>query len=160
MTTKQFYKKEGRRYVPVSAYDNDLCSSFPIGTSIVVVDKNLTMYKRNVDDVRAPVVGALMLYTQTLVDTLVEASRASPGSSARQKLTPEAAADWQAFIAKHGEEFRYLTYPSASGIAEASVQAFEQKVAALMKHPTVKDAYEKLLLTIKLTVSEEQNEST
>ena len=33
---KVYYIKEGRRYVPVAEYDQDLMDSFPKGTHIVV----------------------------------------------------------------------------------------------------------------------------
>jgi hypothetical protein len=59
-----------------------------------------------------------------LIDIIRKASEARPANSA---LTPEQKKDWEKFIAKHGESFNTLCYPSIQENAEKIVSALTGK---------------------------------
>ena len=54
-------------------------------------------------------------------------------------------------IDEFGDGARQLEWPSAREIAEAAVKAMQDEAAELMKHESVKQAYEHFLLMCELT---------
>jgi hypothetical protein len=58
-----------------------------------------------------------------LVDIIRKAGEARPNKT---PLTPEEKKDWEKFIAKHGESFNTLHYPSIQENAEKIVAALLQ----------------------------------
>ena len=58
---------------------------------------------------------------------------------------------WNHFVEVMGERGRYVYYNSVHDIAEAGIKALEAEAADLMKHESVKNAYEQFLLVCKLT---------
>ncbi len=112
------YKKVGRKYIPVSdiwAYDG-----LREGWWLVKVAPGSTSIRQQVYPSRAEVTAAAREKEDQLVDIIRKASEARPQ---RNPLTPEALADWQAFIAKHGKEFNTLEYPSLQENAERIMDA-------------------------------------
>ena len=112
------YKKVGRKYVQ----DNDpyACDGLRLGWWLVKVAPGSTSIRQQVYPSRAEVTAAAREKEEELMDIIRKASEARPQ---RNPLTPEALADWQAFIAKHGEQFTTLEYPSLQENAERIIEA-------------------------------------
>jgi hypothetical protein len=112
------YKKVGRKYVQ----DNDpwAYDGLREGWWLVRVAPGSTSIRAQVYPNKAEIAAAARDKEDQLLDIIRKASEARPQ---RNPLTPEAFADWQAFIAKHGKEFNSLEYPSLQENAEKIVAA-------------------------------------
>lgn len=112
------YKKVGRRYIQDSdpwAYDG-----LREGWWLVKVAPGSTSIRQQVYPSQAEVTAAARDKEDQLLDIIRKASEARPP---QRPITPEALADWQAFIAKHGNEFSSLEYPSMQENAERIIEA-------------------------------------
>ncbi len=147
--TKQtvYYRKEGRRYVPVALYDQDLCDSYPFGCTLVQVAPGCQTRRYNVDPDRAGLVAAAMYATDSLTDALRAAGRAQPEP---EPLTKEQHDAWQ-HLNRVMETDVKLLYGSLADIARAGAESlateFEQTLA---QHPQVREAYEQFKIVYKL----------
>jgi hypothetical protein len=112
------YKKIGRKYVQ----DNDLWAYEGLreGWWLVKVAPGSTSIRQQVYPYKAEITAAVRDKEDQLVDIIREAGEARPS---KRPITPEALADWQAFIAKHGKEFNTLEYPSIQENAEKIIEA-------------------------------------
>jgi hypothetical protein len=112
------YKKVGRKYVQ----DNDPCAYDGLGQGwwLVKVAEGCTSIRQQVYPYKAEITAAAREKEDQLIDIIRKASEARPPQNA---LTPEALADWQSFIAKHGERFNTLQYPSIQENAEKIIEA-------------------------------------
>ena len=116
------YKKVGRKYIQINdmwAYDG-----LREGWWLVKVAAGSTSIRQQVYPHKAEISAAVRDKEDQLIDIIRKASEARPQ---RNPLTPEALADWQAFIAKHGEQFTTLEYPSIQENAEKIIEALLQK---------------------------------
>jgi hypothetical protein len=116
------YKKVGRKYVQ----DNDpwAYEGLREGWWLVKVAAGSTSIRQQVYPHKAEITAAVRDKEDQLVEIIRKASEARPQSN---PLTPEALADWQAFIAKHGQRFSLLEYPSIQENAEKIIEALLQK---------------------------------
>lgn len=112
------YKKVGRKYVQ----DNDpwAYDGLREGWWLVRVAPGSTSIRTQVYPNKAEITAAARDKEDQLLDIIRKASEARPQPN---PLTPEALADWQAFIAKHGKEFNTLEYPSFQENAEKIIEA-------------------------------------
>jgi hypothetical protein len=112
------YKKVGRKYVQ----DNDIWAYDGLreGWWLVKVAPGSTSIRQQVYPSRSEISAAARDKEDELIKIIREASEARPP---KRPLTPEALADWQAFIAKHGEQFNTLEYPSIQENAEKIIEA-------------------------------------
>ena len=106
--------------------DNDLWAYEGLrdGWWLVKVAPGSTSIRQQVYPNRAEITAAAKEKEDQLVDIIREASEARPSQN---PLTPEALADWQAFIAKHGKEFSSLQYPSIQENADRIMQVLLEK---------------------------------
>ena len=111
------YKKVGRKYVQ----DRDpwAYEGLREGWWLVKIAPGSTSIRQQVYPNRAEITAAAREKEDQLVDIIRKASEARPSQN---PLTPEALADWQAFIAKHGKEFNTLEYPSLQENADRIMQ--------------------------------------
>ena len=114
----QLYKKVGRKYIPTS--DSWAYEGLREGWWLVKVKPGSTSIRQQVYPYKAEITAAAREKEDQLVDIIRTASEARPSQN---PLTPEALADWQAFIAKHGKEFNTLEYPSLQENAERIMDA-------------------------------------
>ena len=116
------YKKVGRKYVQ----DNDpwAYDGLKEGWWLVKVAAGSTSIRQQVYPSRSEISAAARDKEDKLIDIIRKASEARPSQN---PLTPEALADWQAFIAKHGKEFNSLEYPSIQENAEKIIEALLEK---------------------------------
>jgi len=112
------YKKVGRKYVQ----DNDpwAYDGLREGWWLVKVAPGSTSIRQQVYPSKAEISAAAKDKEDELLQIIREASEAKP---AKIPISPEALADWQAFISKHGDEFSSLQFPSMQENAEKIVEA-------------------------------------
>lgn len=112
------YKKVGRKYVQ----DNDpfAYEGLREGWWLVKVAAGCTSIRQQVYPHKAEITAAAKDKEEELVKIIREASEARPH---QRPITPEALADWNAFMKKHGNEFSSLEYPSIQENAERIIKA-------------------------------------
>jgi len=100
------YKKVGNRYIP----DNDpyAYEGLTNGWWLVKITPNSKTMRATIYPNNAEIDTAARDKADELMDIIREAGEGAP---VKADLTPEALADWKAFIAKHGEQFNYISYP-------------------------------------------------
>lgn len=152
---KVFYKKQGRRYVPVSEYDNELLDSFPKGDHLVSVYPGGGSRRFNIDPALAPMIAAGRYAEDAICRKIQEATELRPMN---REIDEETNRKWKRFIATVPEDFRYMfTHGSARDAAEAGVQAMQQEADKLLSNDTVRRAYEDFMLVCKLTADKNEN---
>ena len=115
---QRVYRKVGKKFVPVNdpyAYDG-----LREGFWLIKIDKGCTSIRQQIYPDKAPLTAAARLIEDKLVEIIRKASEARPAKTA---LTPEEKKDWDKFIAKHGDSFNTLCYPSMQENAEKIVMA-------------------------------------
>jgi len=156
-----FYKKEGRRYVPVYEYDQELMDAFPQGAHLVICYPGGKSTRYNVDPNYAALIAAARLGEDTLASALLKATeiRRQERHKTETPLTPGQRAAWEKLVEEFGPDAKQLEWPSARECATKAMEALADEAAQLMKHESVRHAYEQFQLVCKLTM-ENQNEST
>ena len=155
-----YYKKVGRKYVPVSEYDGNLLSAFPKGTHMIInVDPGVTSYHYNIDPALAPVLAAAKYAETTLSNYIVKATdlRRQTRKEDSRELTLEQKQAWEHLVEVFGEEAKMLEWPSARGAAEEVINKLTEETEKMLKVPAVRKAYEQFMFVYKLT-KDEQNE--
>jgi hypothetical protein len=145
--TKIYYEKVGRRYVPVSEYNEQWIDSFAKGTHLVQVYPGGSSRRYNVDPAYAPMIAAGRLAEDAISKALMKASDLRPK---RAPLTEAQKAAWDNLIKEMGEEARCLQWPSAREACEEAVQAMSVEAEKLLQHPAARKAYDNFLLVCKL----------
>lgn len=144
-----FYKKVGRRYIPVSEYDNELLDAFPKGDHLVSVYPGGGSRRYNIDPNYAAMIAAGRVAEDAITRKIQEATELRPMN---REIDEETQRKWKKFIATIPEDFRYMfTHGSAHDAAQAGIKAMMEEADQLMKNESVKKAYEHFLLTCKLT---------
>lgn len=150
---KIFYEKVGRRYVPVSEYDNELLDSFPKGTHLVMVYPGGSSRRYGIDPNYAAMIAAGRVAEDAICAAMYKESEARPKE---RPITKRQRAAWEEMKASFGDEFFSLTFSSTRDLAEAGIRAMQDEADKLMAHPAVRNAYEQFQLVCKLT-KEQQN---
>ena len=148
MKKEIFYKKEGRRYVPVYEYDQVLLDAFPKGTHLVDVYPGGSSRRFNIDPAYAPMIAAGRVAEDIISKALMRASDMRPKNA---PLTPGQRKAWDNLIKEFGEEARCLEWPSAREACEEAVKAMTIEADKLLTHPAVRKAYDHFMLMCELT---------
>jgi hypothetical protein len=148
---KIYYIKEGRKYVPVAEYDNELLDSFPKGTHLVMVYPGGSSRRFNIDPNYAAMIAAGRVAEDKISEAIRKASELKPQ---REPLTPNQLKAWQKLAKEFGDELCMLQGASSRDIAETGVKAMMEEAQQLMTNPSVKKAYEHFLLMCELTKDE------
>ena len=148
MTKKIYYEKLGRRYVPVAEYDNDLLDSFTKGTHLVMSYPGGQSRCFNIDPNYAAMIAAGRVAEDAICRAISKASEMKPQ---RTPITPGQKKAWEKLAKEFGDELCPLTYGSYRDHAEAGVKAMQEEAHKLMKHDSVRKAYEHFILMCELT---------
>jgi hypothetical protein len=147
-----FYKKVGRRYVPVSEYDNEYLDSFPKGNHLVMCYPGGASRRFNIEPALAPMIAAGRVAEDAISRRIQEVTELRPMN---REIDEETQRKWKKFIATIPEDFRYMfSHGSARDAAEAGVKAMQTEADKLMTNPAVRKAYENFILICKLTKEE------
>jgi hypothetical protein len=145
---KIYYEKRGRRYVPVSEYDSEMFNSMTKGTHLVMCYPGGHSVRYDINPNHAAMIAAGRVAEFAMCDALRKASEVRPSS---RPLTEEQRTAWNHLIEVFGEDARSLSQSSAREVAEAGLKALQAEADRLMKHKSVKSAYEQFLLVCELT---------
>ena len=150
---KIYYEKVGRKYIPVQEYDSNFLDGFPQGNHIVMSYPGGQSRRYNIDPNYAAMIAAGRIAEDAICDSLRKASEMKPQ---RTPITPGQKKAWEKLAKEFGDELCPLTYGSTRDHAEAAVNAMKQEADKLMKHDSVRKAYDHFILMCELT--KERNE--
>jgi hypothetical protein len=153
-----FYKKVGRRYVPVYEYDRTLMDAFPAGAHLVICYPGGQSTRYNVNPAYAPMIAAGRVAEDAISSALMKASDIRAANK-ETKLTEEQLRCWKALNKAFGNERHALQWPSAREACEEAVKAMSVEAEKLLAVPAVRKAYEHFLFVAELT-KEHNNESS
>lgn len=145
---KIYYVKQGRRYVPVAEYDNDLIDSFHKGNHLVMVYPGGTSRRFDIEPALAPMIAAGRFAEDAICKSISKAAELRPQ---RTPLTLEQQKAWRALADAFGDELFTLSSGSVRDHAEAGVKAMQAEADKLMQNEAVRKAYEQFLLVCELT---------
>jgi hypothetical protein len=151
---KIYYEKIGRKYVPISEYDNDFLDSFTKGTHLVMSYPGGASRRYNIDPNYAAMIAAGRVAEDAICKAISKASELRPKST---PITVGQRRAWEKLAKEFGDELCTLNGLSVHDCAEAGVKAMQLEADKLMKHESVRKAYEHFLLMCELT--KEQNDS-
>ena len=149
---KIYYEKVGRRYVPVAEYDNEFLDSFPKGNHLVMSYPGGTSRRFNIDPNYAAMIAAGRVAEDAVCRAISKASELRPKQT---PITPKQKKAWEALAKAFGDDLCTLHGLSVHDCAEAGVKAMQEEADKLMKHESVRKAYEQFQLMCELT--KEQN---
>ena len=145
---KIYYEKVGRRYVPVAEYDNDFLDSFPKGNHLVMSYPGGTSRRFNIDPNYAAMIAAGRVAEDAICRAISKASELRPKST---PITPGQKKAWEKLAKEFGDELCTLHGLSVHDCAEAGIKAMIEEADKLMKHESVRKAYEQFQLVCELT---------
>lgn len=147
-----FYKKVGRKYVPVSEYDSDLHDGFPEGSHLVVCRPGITTRKYNIDPNYAALIAASIIAHDAISSAIVKASEPSPITSpVTTPLTVKQRKAWEKLRDEMGDGLGMIQHRSANDIAKAGVGVMIEEANKIMENPNAKEAYDYFMLVSKMT---------
>ncbi len=149
---KTYYEKVGRRYKPVYEYDQTLMDAFPKGTHLVMCYPGGASRRFNIDPNYAAMIAAGRVAESAMTDAIRRASELKPR---KRTLTPGQKAAWEKLAQEFGDDLATLETSSAWDIAQAGLTALHAEADKLMKHESVRNAYEQFLLVCQLTKEKE-----
>ena len=152
---KIYYEKKGRKYVPVAEYDSDYLDSFPRGNHLVMCYPGGSSRRFNIDPNYAALIAAARVAEDAISKHIMDVS-ALRVPERNKPLTEEQNKAWRAFNTAMGDENFALEWCSYREAAEAGVSAMIDEADKLMKHESVRNAYEQFLLVCEL--AKEKNE--
>jgi hypothetical protein len=152
-----FYKKVGRRYQPVSEYDQDLKDSFGKGTHMVQVYPGGQSRRYNIDPDYAALIAAGRVAEDAISKTIMEKS-ALRIPERQQPITPEQAEAWRKLSELFGDERYALEWCSYREAAEAGVKAMMEEADKLMTNPTIRKSFERFVMLCELTRERQKHE--
>jgi hypothetical protein len=149
---KIYYEKVGRRYVPVAEYDSNFLDSFTKGNHLVMSYPGGTSRRFNIDPNYAAMIAAGRVAEDAVCRAISKASELRPKQT---PITPEQKTAWEALAKAFGDDLCTLHGLSVHDCAEAGIKAMQEEADKLMKHESVRKAYEQFQLMCELT--KEQN---
>lgn len=155
-----YYKKQGRKYVPVSEYDSELMDAFTEGAHLVMCYPGGKSTRYNIDPNYAAMIAAGRLAEDTISKAIMKASdiRRTKRGENPEPLTPEQKAAWEHLVEVFGDSAKCLEWPSAREVAEKAVEVMQVEADKLMQHEGVKQAYEHFQLMCQLCKEGENND--
>jgi hypothetical protein len=153
-----FYKKVGRRYEPISEYDQELIDAFTKGTHLVMVYPGGQSRRYNIDPAYAPMIAAGRVAEDAISKHIMDVS-ALRVSEKHYPLTEEQQAAWKHLASTFGQERFALEWCSYREAAEEGVKAMMAEAEKLMKHESVRKAYEHFQLMCQLAKEKDESQS-
>lgn len=146
-----YYKKVGRRYVPFKYYDSEIMDSFPAGAHLVVVNNFGRSIRYNVNPNYAALIAASYVAEDALSKAIMNATEIRRQGNRSTPLTPEEKEAWDNLVRVFGDGAKQLEWPSARECAEKAIHTLVEEAEKLLTVPSVKLAYDHLMLVAELT---------
>lgn len=147
-----FYKKLGRRYYPVSEYDDSVMDSFSKGSHLVMCYPGGQSRRFNIEPAYAPMIAAGRVAEEVICAAISKALEMRPQ---RTPITEGQRKAWKKLAKEFGDELCPLQHPSVHDGVDAGIKAMIIEAEKLMTNPAVKKAYEQFILVCELTKNEE-----
>jgi len=162
MTKEIFYKKVGRKYVPVSEYDSDLSYALPKGAHLLIVYPGGQSTRYDINPNYAAMLAACRVAEDAISKAIMDATeiRRQTRGKSETPLTESQKAAWENLVKEFGDDAKQLEWPSARGAAEDAVKAMMAEAEKLMSVPSVKKAYEQFMLMAELTKDNNEQSSS
>lgn len=148
-----FYKKRGRRYVPVSEYDCDLFNSMPQGSHLVMCYPGGSSTRYNINPNHAALIAASRVAEDAMSSALLKASEMRPK---HRPLTEEQRQAWQNLQRAFGDDMFALHTESARALVEAGIRALQEEADKLLTNSAVRLAYDHFIMVAELTKKEKE----
>lgn len=148
MTKETFYRRQGKRYVPVSHYDSKLDDSWHEGVHLVIVEPNTSIYKYNIDPDFAAVIAAASHARDAMANVIHEAGKFRPID---ELLTQEQLDAWHQMEKVMGSKLYTLQSASAYDVVDAGIEALTTRAHELLENPAVKRAWDNFMMVCQLT---------
>jgi hypothetical protein len=152
MTTETFYKKIGGKYIPCKYYDDVVMNAFPMGATLVVVDKNTSSRRYGIRPEFAATLAASIVIEDAITKVIHDASAARPKTT---PVTQEQRDAWDKCEEAWGDDRFYVEYPASVDSAHAASNALSKEVEKMMLNETVRDAYQQFLMVYQLSKKHE-----
>lgn len=149
MTKRILYEKRGRRYVPVSEYDQVVMDSFPKGTHIVMCYPGGQSRRYSIDPAFAPMIAAGRYAEDAISKHIMDVSALRVPEKDRP-LTDEQRNAWEAFSRAMGKEVYALEWCSYREAAEAGVKAMQLEADKMLENPAVRKAWDYFMMVWRL----------
>ena len=143
-----FYKKVGRKYIPVYEYDQTLLDGFPKGNHLVMCYPGGQSRRFNIEPNHAALIAAARVAEDAMSEAIRKASEMRPQKT---PITTGQQKAWKKLAKEFGDELATLKTGSARDIAEAGIKAIINEAEKLLTVPSVKNAYDHFLLVCELT---------
>jgi len=147
VTKKIYYEKVGRKYVPVAEYDNELLDSFPKGTHLVMCYPGGSSRRFNIDPNYAAMIAAGRVAEDAMCKAISKASELRPRKT---PITEGQKKAWEKLARELGDDLCTLDGLCVRDCAEAGVKAMMEEADNLMKHESVRKAYDHFLLMCQM----------
>ena len=145
MTT--FYKRVGRRYVPVSEYDSELMDALPPGEHLISVRPGSESRRHHIDPALAPMIAAGLYAEDAMSRAIYNAMELRPQPVT---MTPRQLELMEELTRSMNRQDARWVRNCAQDAARSGVQALQQEAQRRMSHPAVREAYEQFLMVAKL----------
>ena len=145
---KIFYEKVGRKYVPITEYDNEYLDSFSKGNHLIMCYPGGQSRRYNIDPNYAAMIAAGRVAADEITRAIYMASELKPQ---QKPITEGQRKAWNKLAKEFNTERFALQHSSARDVAEAGVNAMMIEADILMTNPAVKNAYDHFLLVAELT---------
>lgn len=153
-----FYKKVGRKYVPVSEYDSELIDALPKGTHLIHVDHWGKSRRYNIDPNYAAMIAAGYVAERAVSEAIMKATEIRLQRCDRErKLTKRQKLAWENLIKEFGDTAKQLEWPSTYEASQEAVKAMIKEADKLMQNESVKKAFDHFQLMCKLATTNEKN---
>lgn len=141
-----FYKKVGKKYIPVSEWDADFVDSIGYGSHLLSVQPGGSS-RRKIDPEFAPLIAAARYAENTITAAIMSASDLRPS---KVPVTQEQRDAWAALAKAFGEDQHMLQWPAAYHVMREIVDVLQTEATLLLSNPAVKNAYEEFMIVCKL----------
>ena len=145
---KIYYEKIGRKYVPVSEYDNDFMDSFTKGTHLVMSYPGGKSTRYNINPDYAAMIAAGRVAEDAICRAISKASELRPKST---PITVGQKRAWEKLAKEFGDDLCTLHGSSVHDCAEAGVKAMQEEANKLMQYESVRQAWDHFQLVCELT---------
>lgn len=146
-----FYKKVGKKYVPISYYNSNLTDGFTIGSHLVVKQRGVTSVRHNISPDVAPMLAVGILMQGKMADAIHEASEMRPSNIA---ITQKEADCWEELKRLAGDSKFYIQFPATQDAVEAGIAVLQEEVTKLMANDAIKAAYEHFQFLCELSYAQ------
>lgn len=148
-----FYRKEGRKYIPVSEYDDELMSAFPHGSHLIVchtgTGRKSIRYK--IDPAYAPMIAAGNIAIDAIAQVITEELSYKPTTA---PITEEQREAWENMRKVWGDDLCRLECESIMKAIHAGIEKMANEANLLLENPALKLSYDNFILLSKLSKGE------